>query len=335
MAGRLRNLDTHGPSQRIVSTDRVYGEAMGFGKRIPEGASGAEIMELGNTNFDVKLVPAEANGHKIPDTFAVIPSDTGRPFVGTVGKKYESFQNSECIDFIESFNELSEGEFTFETTGTLKDRAICWWQAKLPEGVTIREAEWGPDRMNLYLWLLTSHVGETSFLAKFTSGRIWCNNQTPSLIANREGVSMVKISHTRNMRDRVAQARKVLAKAMGFFEQHVKEMRELDAIEMNAAEMRAFAEKLIGDTQESIAEAERTITERTARFREARIDRLEHLFQNGLGNVGRTRFDAYNAVTEMVDHHVSRHHTESRFRATVMGEGDDLKARAARLLIRR
>lgn len=335
MAGRLHSIDTHGPTQRIVSTREPYAVAEGFGTKIPEGVSGSEILELSNTAFDVSLVPATANGIVIPETFAVVPGDTGSPFAGTVGKKYETFQNTECMAFVEALGAAGGADFKFEAAGTLKDRAICWWQAKLPEGITIRDSEWGPDNVEMFLWMLTSHVGETSFIAKFTANRPFCNNQIPSLIANNGNTNMVKISHTRHMRDRVAQARKVLAEAMGFFEQHVTEMRELDAIDMNAAEFRTFAEKLIGDTEASIAEAERTITERTSRFREARIDRLEELFTGGRGNVGRTRFDALNAVTELADHHVCRHSAESRFRAVVMGESEELKGRAAKLLIRR
>ena len=64
-----------------------------------------------------------------------------------------------------------------------------------------------------------------------------------------------------------------------------------------------------------------------------------HLFRRGTGNEGATRWDAFNAVTEFVDHRRSvrvaegRDRSEARFESAVFGTGDDLKAKAYDLLL--
>jgi hypothetical protein len=68
------------------------------------------------------------------------------------------------------------------------------------------------------------------------------------------------------------------------------------------------------------------------------LETLGHLFAQGAGNIGRTRWDAFNAVTEFVDHFRSirvssgRNRSEVRFESVLTGSGDDLKARAFDLL---
>ncbi len=341
MAGRLVRLgDTHGAGQRIVTTGRTYGEAMGFGKRIPEGTDAKEILAITGTDYAVEKVPAfTPSGALIPNTYAIQNAVTKNPFEGTVGARHELFQNTETVGFGEALVDVAEGALSWEAGGYLKNGAVTWYQARIPGDLLIRETELGNDVIQPFIWMANSHVGECSFLATFTGHMPFCNNQTPGLIgqvskAANEGIyGSVKVRHTSKMRDRVAEARRVMSAALGYFGQHVEEMRELDRLAMTQAEMRAFAEELIGDTEDSIAAAERTLTDRTRNFRRARIDRLEHLFGEGLGATGRSRFDAYKAVTEMSDHHVNRRSDESRFRSIVFGENDELKGRALRTLL--
>jgi hypothetical protein len=64
------------------------------------------------------------------------------------------------------------------------------------------------------------------------------------------------------------------------------------------------------------------------------LDRVVSLFRRGTGTEGRTAWDAFNAVTEFVDHRRTvrltdgRSRAEARFETAVLGTGDDLKAKA-------
>ncbi len=86
--------DTHGYGQRIVTMERPYGEALGFGKKIEAGVSGAEIHRATGTDWEVEKVPAYIDNQKrIPGTFAVVRRDTGKPFGNgrCVGANYTPF----------------------------------------------------------------------------------------------------------------------------------------------------------------------------------------------------------------------------------------------------
>jgi len=62
------------------------------------------------------------------------------------------------------------------------------------------------------------------------------------------------------------------------------------------------------------------------------------LFHRGTGNLGRTRWDALNGVTEYVDHSRSvrtvggRNRAEVRMESALFGTGDTLKDKAFALL---
>ena len=68
------------------------------------------------------------------------------------------------------------------------------------------------------------------------------------------------------------------------------------------------------------------------------LDELMALFRTGTGNAGRSYWDAFNAVTEFIDHSRSnrvssgRSQQEVRFESVLMGSGDTMKAKAFDLL---
>lgn len=84
---------------------------------------------------------------------------------------------------------------------------------------------------------------------------------------------------------------------------------------------------------------EAPISRRSANLFASRYDRLENLFVGGIGNAGRDRYDALNAVTEWVDHEGVRSHrgdsehvAQTRYVSSVAGEGATLKATAFEML---
>lgn len=332
--GMLDRLDTHGKDQRIVSVDVPYGQAIGFGKKIEEGCGVDEILAATETDWEVGLDAVQtASGIALPKTFAVVRKDTGQPFGNgrTVGDGYTAYQNRELAEFAETLVGAADGSLRFEAGGFLGSGEIVWYQARIPNSIEVRQTELGSDGVDPFLFLLTSHNGTMSTTAFFTARRLFCNNQISSTLAGAR--NKVTVRHTRKMHERMVEAKKVLRGALGFFEHHVEEMRELDRVAMSAKEMRDFAEKLIGETQESLAEADRTITKAVAARRQAQVDRLGDLFATGLGNVGRSRFDALQAVAEFEDHHREVAGDASRIRRLVLDTGDgSLKRRALKLL---
>lgn len=181
--------------------------------------------------------------------------------------------------------------------------------------------------------MITAHNGTVSTIAKYGAWRFFCNNQVEGILSQNVP-TQITLRKTRSVHERLQQAQRTMSMALRAHGQHVREMLELERREMRLKEMRTFSEQLIGETQEAIEESARTISKRTMGFRSARIDRLCHLFEHGKGNVGRSRYDAFSAVTELDDHHVSRHSPMARFQAMALPPQDGIKRRALRLLLK-
>jgi hypothetical protein len=104
-------------------------------------------------------------------------------------------------------------------------------------------------------------------------------------------------------------------------------IHHLDSVQMDGGEMEAFAIRLFPATDEN------DVSTRIQTTRESVIEG----FANGLGNVGRTRWDAMNAVTEYLDWQSSFRETEysreeNRFESLTTGNASKVRARALELL---
>lgn len=103
---------------------------------------------------------------------------------------------------------------------------------------------------------------------------------------------------------------------------------KLDNQNMTRNEVEVFANRLFP------AQDEEDVSTRTQNMREAIIVG----FSRGAGNVGRTRWDAFNSVTEYMDHFSTFRATdysaqENRFESLTTGGGAKLKARALEMLL--
>lgn len=101
----------------------------------------------------------------------------------------------------------------------------------------------------------------------------------------------------------------------------------LDNKEMTVAEVTNFAERLFPTDAEEVST-------RTENMREAIVTG----FSRGTGNVGRTRFDALNAVTEYLDWQSTFRETqysreENRLDSLINGNGARIRSRAMELLL--
>ena len=111
---------------------------------------------------------------------------------------------------------------------------------------------------------------------------------------------------------------------------------KLDRLRMNVGEARGFATELLPDPTYK-DEKKRRKTNRLVNRREDIVD----LFVNGAGNLGQTRWDALNAVTEYLDHHNqsnklqgkhAERNAQRRFMSNLRGSGDRVKQKAVMLL---
>jgi hypothetical protein len=119
----------------------------------------------------------------------------------------------------------------------------------------------------------------------------------------------------------------------------------LDEMRIDAKEVTVFTEILLPDTPVQFDDKGKEIKKRETSRIPNRRNAIVDLFATGAGNRGNSRWDAFNAVTEYVDHHNNSKSLEGknafkaaerRFVSNLLGgPGDRLKQRALGLLLNR
>jgi hypothetical protein len=156
--------------------------------------------------------------------------------------------------------------------------------------------------------------------------RVVCANTLKLAVSGGNRVFGVK--HTKNIQQSIAAALDILGYVDHLQEKQKLAINAMARTEMTADEAGKMFNVLLG-IQDGVKASTRV---------ENQAEELNRLFKHGTGNMGRTRWDALNAVTEYVDHGRSsrvtegRDQAEVRFESVLMGSGDALKARAFDLL---
>jgi phage/plasmid-like protein (TIGR03299 family) len=276
-------------------------------------------------------ITADFHGRQIPcpRNFALCRSDSGA-VLSVMGKAYTPIQNSEAFEFFDSV--VGSGQAVYDTAGALHGGKRVWIMARLPKRLFVANG----DELEKNILLTNSHDGSSTLQMMHVGTRVVCQNTLN--IALREATHTVSIRHRANFKDRLAEAQRALDIADGYFEDLAGLINKLAAQPMGSSEMRAFTEKLIPEPERTVSSTARSETKAFARVEKVR-DELVSLFSRGTGNLGKTRWDALNAVTEFVDHHrkpaTNKHQSdesERRFTATLFGSGADLKQQAVALL---
>jgi phage/plasmid-like protein (TIGR03299 family) len=239
--------------------------------------------------------------------------------LSVVGENYGVLQDSKFFEILE---QVYHSRPLVETAGTLRNGRRIW--------ALVQAGEWSVagDKVKSYdLWLNT-HDGSGQFSLYATEVRVVCQN-TWNLAIGAKGSRVIGVRHTSGIEGMIAQSIALLTNLRDARALERAKAAQLASMAMAQSEARAFFGELIGLK----AEAEKPSVRLTNQ-----VDELETLFSRGTGNLGRTRWDAFNAVTEFVDHSRTvrltdgRGTSEARFESSLMGSGDAVKARAFSLL---
>lgn len=172
------------------------------------------------------LAEFEAQRFKAGAGFSTIRYDQGNPTedhgaaLGTVGDRYEVFQNEEMYDFLEQFRDASNGFVNYATAGTLNEGQTVFVSAKIPSELRVGT----DDKIDQYLLITNAHDGSGTLRILWTPIRVVCYNtlmlalsmivapqrQRRKLKTTGHNGNYVSIKHTVNMRDQVDKAIKFL-----------------------------------------------------------------------------------------------------------------------------
>ena len=299
----------------------------GLGVQLDGPATAAEAIAAAGLDWQVvqqEVYTRDMAGRfvAIEDKRAIVRADTEEVFT-IMGKGYQPVQNVEAFGFFD--NVIAQGEAVYHTAGSLFNGRKIWILAKLPDDITINEA----DVIQPYILLSNSHDGSNALRMQLTPVRVVCHN-TLRFATRAAGGFYGK--HTRNVMQKAGEAREVLGLAMAYYELFAQKADQMLNTRMTVMEVQDYLQRVYQ------FKADKTYADQDHRVKaayETTLDLLNHP-TNTLGGMAGTAWAAWNAVTYYVDHErVVRgdQRDDKRLNASWFGIGSEIRQRAYDLLV--
>jgi phage/plasmid-like protein (TIGR03299 family) len=258
---------------------------------------------------------------EVPNFFATVRTDTDE-VLGVVGKDYQIVQNRDAFNF---FDAIVGGDgIQYETAGALGKGERIFITAKLPGYIRVGKE----DMTEKYLFLTTSHDGFGSITAAFTPVRIVCNNTLNAALKNCTG--SIKIRHTANAKDRLAEAHRVMGISNKLADELESIFNDWSTIRIKDQEIQRLIQLAMVPNKEVLQN-----------IKEGNMDELSTAFQNVCNSVYEyamtspsqqqettkgTLFGAYNAVTGYFQNIRNYHDGEAKVKSLLFGGTAQLRA---------
>ena len=246
------------------------------------GLTATEVTDDGVTSLEV------------PDRFATVrtnPVTQATEYLGTVVSLYTPIQIEEHAELLNRL--VDESGAHFDTAGSLRGGRETFMTMKLPDTMLVG----GKDAVDLNLVALNSHDGNSAFRFLVSPVRVVCANTQAAAL--REAKATFSIRHTANAGRELQEAREALGLTWKYVEAFEQEAEALLARRYTNKQFDAYAAQLFGIKDDGKA------SKRAAENR----DGLIRLYRDSdtLTGIRGTRWGAYQAVTEYVDHFAPTH----------------------------
>ena len=307
-----------------------------IGVDISKASDFDEVMKMAGFDFDVEKVPAHTpEGDEVPGYFLIRRTDTLQNFA-VMRKRYTSIPMDEMF---RPFHEMVQ-EFgaEYEGAGLIDGGKKTWISARLPNSFSLKSRP--DDKVDNRIMALGTNDGTKRNAYFGMAQRIFCNNQIRTIMQSANE-SDYWISHTKNWENRLDQAKKGFHAALRGLQAFEVIANKLDTVNMTVDECRGFTTLLLPDTEKKKDEKGKEIEVRHTSRISNRREKIVDLFANGAGNLGATRWDALNGLTEYVNHHNNigklekggRRAAERRMVSSLMGgPADQMMQRGLNLL---
>lgn len=306
-----------------------------LGSVVPGGTADIDqVLTLGGINFQVDRRPVlyqatyRGPARVLPDQFVTVRSDTGAG-LGVVGARYEVLQNRDLFEFLQDL--VDDHGVIWESAGALRDGRKVFVSMRLPTTVTI-DAAGINDEIVPFIVAVNSHDGSTQAHVVTTPWRPVCGNT--ERFALRDAHTRWGVRHTRNARDRIAQARRTLGLSVTYYQRFAAEEEALARADLAIAEFRKLLDELWPVPPDDAPKRAQT-------NHATRIDTLTSLYRSNVDRLGRTAYAAERAITEYADWKAGirptgalrGHNLAARATAVLEGANDDIKTKAHRRLL--
>lgn len=325
-------LDTSTGTVALYSAAPAWHE---LGTVIEGGTSDIDVvLEAGGIGFDVVRRPVlfkallDGPATLLAGKFVTVREDTGAG-LGVVGADYEVLQNRQMFEFLHDL--VDRYDVVWDSAGALREGRKVFVSMRLPETVSI-DAAGINDQIVPYLAGINSHDGSSQAHVVVSPWRIRCGNT--ERFAVRDAFTRWGVRHTRNARDRIAEARRTLGLTVAYFDHWAAEEEALARTDLAIDEFR----RVVNDLWPALEDG---ASKRTVTNHRTRVDTLTQLYDSNSAELGRTAYAGERAITEYADWKSGIRPTGSlkgknlAARATAVMEGskDEVKSKAHRRLL--
>ena len=217
----------------------------GLGLIVPDAPTATEALKLGGFDWTVdQWILSATNGEggirlAIDDHLANVRTDTNT-LLGIVGKGFVNFQNRDTAEFIESLVE-GDDKIKVESAGTIRGGKKVWFLLQ-SESFSVHQ----DDEVKPYILISNGFDGNTGFRCTPTTVRVVCSNTLHMVIpGNERNRFSVKdqsycVKHTRNLKDRVEEAKAALGLYRSSTQKHRELIDTLAAKDVNDEKVKQF-----------------------------------------------------------------------------------------------
>ena len=266
-----------------------------------------EIKSLEDVpQFEVEKVGVnDSYGREIPGVYSLQREDTNQ-HLGMVGETYRPIQMSEMVDVLDrSFNTIGGVNHTGYAVSKGGRKVLI--QSKLSESFGSAD-----DQIDPYFYTVIDNTGMGSNKVIPSTVRIACDNALHLIKESSANSSR----HSSRFDDRVEGMISSIVQCIDVTKRFGVTMDALKKQRFSWDEMMQLTQKLV------------PVEEVDTNRRIAKREKIASMFTSGRGNVGETRWDALNAVTEF-ETHTGRQSTEKLIRSF---NGNTLSHKAMALL---
>jgi phage/plasmid-like protein (TIGR03299 family) len=259
-------------------------------------------------DWEVELVPLVTADAQTQVAHRAVRRTSDSKVLGVVGPRYAPLQNKDAFSWFQPF--LDAKEAALHTAGSLKCGSRVWVLAKLHrDPLVIAEG----DTVEKYLLLSHGHDGSLAVRCGFIPVRVVCQN-TLSLAHGSDASRLIRVKHTKDIHENLANIREVMDLANQEFEASAEQYRRLARKSINQADLRKYVRRVLKvESEEDISARSRNIVEEIVGLAEAGRG-------NDLPSVRGTLWTAYNGVSEWLTYSRGRSE-DNRLNSLWFGDG--------------
>lgn len=258
----------------------------GLGTKVDNVLSSEEAIIKAGLNWNVVQRPILTDTNIPIKGYSANIRDSDNKVLGVVTNRYKIVQNHEAFAFTDDL--LGHG-VRYETAGSLMEGRKTWLLAKLPSEYIILG-----DRISPFLVFSNSHDGSGSIKIAMTPIRVVCQNTLN--LALTTATRMWTANHTRNISDRLMDAKETLFLAEDYMDKLGNELHKLNNIKVTDEMIDEVVDKLIPLLDNATEQQEKNV-------RKKRNDlKMRYYYAPDLQHVDNTAYKFINAVSDFATH---------------------------------